>query len=141
MSSEALDLLEKMLIFDPNKRITGMLEELCFKDSFLTCFFNVISHFLSIDLVFSFICTSWWSTMSSISFITSWHQWWTGWSWAIQFWFWAANMHWRAHQGAHLEGIGEVQSRSTQSVILSWMMIPLLLLGVDIQREISDWYD
>lgn len=122
MLPEALDLLEKMLIFDPNKRITGMHSYRVWVSRQVYSFLGKQkkSHLFNVDVVFSFIC-SWWGTMSPLSFITSQHQWWASLSQAIQFWFWSANMHWRAREGAHLEGISEVQSGSTMPVILSYL--------------------
>jgi len=53
MLPEALDLLEKMLIFDPNKRITGtyyFVEEIYSQHSLLL-------QYNHIDVVFSLICS------------------------------------------------------------------------------------
>jgi len=123
MSPGALDLLEKMLVFDPNKRITGTRKELkfscgitlnnwllfqvfCFVLFFF--FFHVFSKFSY--YTFESVC-SWRGTLSPILVISSWYERWACLPYAIRFWFWATIMYWRTHQRAHLEGISEVQSR------------------------------
>ena len=111
MSSGAVDLLEKMLVFDPNKRITGTSQEIEFQALFWWFPPFLVSPYL---WLFSYICfCSWWGTLSPILGISSWYQWRACLCQAFLFWFWAIIMHWRSHQRAYLEGICEIQSRSS----------------------------
>jgi serine/threonine protein kinase len=77
MSPGALDLLEKMLVFDPTKRITGTRKEFKFLHKTLTTgyWFKSFSPFHFCIYTFESVC-SWRGTLSSILVISSWYEWW-----------------------------------------------------------------
>ena len=108
MSPGALDLLEKMLVFDPTKRITGTSIEFKFSRETLTgyCFESFVP--LSLLYLYLWVTCSWRGTLSPILVISPWYEWWACLCQAVQFWFWATNMYWRTNQRAHLEGVSEV---------------------------------
>lgn len=94
MSAGAVDLLEKMLVFDPSRRITGTLT------------LHQLLHFccLYCKLNIIFPC-SWWGSSSPILGFSSWHQWRTHLPSTFQLWFWATILYWRTYKRTHLEGI------------------------------------
>lgn len=70
MSNEATDLLEKMLVFDPNKRITGISSLLMFLDTALgSCCHLIFSRKQSC----LFFCGSWSSSAPPILGFSSWN--------------------------------------------------------------------
>lgn len=94
MSDGAVDLLERMLVFDPSRRITGMW-------SFPM---QLISIGFTINLT-PFLSYSWWGSASSLLGFSSWYQWRTYLPDTFQLWFWATIIYWSTYKRTHLEGV------------------------------------
>ena len=114
MSAGAVDLLERMLVFDPSRRITGTW---VYRNHFISGSFNIYSN--------TFFSCSWWGSASPILGFSSWYQWRTYLPCTFQLWFWATIVYRSTYKRTHLEGIfgfqpGSSLLRTKVCIVFCW---------------------
>ena len=107
VSPVAIDLAEKMLVFDPCKRITGILPNSTLnKLPFHLYFF--LTHFSKRIFSSSYWYTqSWGGAESPIPIWSSWDKWGAHLPISFRLWFWTCILEWGRYKGANMEGVSE----------------------------------
>lgn len=103
----AVDLAERMLLFDPSKRITGIVPTF----ASLTEHLFLLSYIFLIWNMFLVVFISRGGNASPLCSKSSWNQWRTNLPFSFQLRFRTGILGWRRYKRAYMEGISQVQSR------------------------------